>query len=314
MDGIEEVKAFQLAASIREAAEILQTIPDTVRLNLNSLYNSLNVRFGQKYSKEYARLQMKTRLQKTGESLQEYASELERLVNVHRCPTRWVFSGSGLELVTRQATCNTQDISTDDLVNDLLQNTDLEEKQRCATGGLIKEIQSLFSRTSKDFGITRLKKHRIDTGEHPPIKQHPRRLPFAKQEEVQKLIKDMKNNDVIQPSSSPWATLIVLVRKQDGSTRFCVDYHRSQERVLTNRTPPDDRELSSLRDKGLWQFAVMPSLEHLKHSSALWKQSSEDFSSMNPALVYLNGIFIVGRSFEEHFEKIRRVLQKRKRS
>ncbi|GFT37998.1 retrovirus-related Pol polyprotein from transposon 412 [Trichonephila clavipes] len=105
-------------------------------------------------------------------------------------------------------------------------NTDLEEKQRCATGGLIKEIQSLFSRTSKDFGITRLKKHRIDTGEHPPIKQHPRRLPFAKQEEVQKLIKDMKNNDVIQPSSSPWATLIVLVRKQDGSTRFCVDYHR----------------------------------------------------------------------------------------
>ncbi|GFX29723.1 uncharacterized protein TNCV_2750571 [Trichonephila clavipes] len=24
--------------------------------------------------------------------------------NVHRCPTRWVFSGTGLELVTRQAT------------------------------------------------------------------------------------------------------------------------------------------------------------------------------------------------------------------
>ncbi|GFT38000.1 uncharacterized protein TNCV_4763911 [Trichonephila clavipes] len=100
----EEVKAFQLAASIRvEAAEILQTIPDTVRLNLNSLYNSLNVRFGQKYSKNtHGADENKT--QKTGESLQEYASELERLVNVHRCPTRWVFSGSGLELVTRQAT------------------------------------------------------------------------------------------------------------------------------------------------------------------------------------------------------------------
>ncbi|GFX37058.1 hypothetical protein TNCV_1712511 [Trichonephila clavipes] len=64
-----------------------------------------------------------------------------------------------------------------------------------------------------------------DTGEHPPIKQHPRRLQFAKQEEVQKLIKDMKNNDVIEPSSSPWASPIVLVTKKDGSTRFCVDYH-----------------------------------------------------------------------------------------
>ncbi|GFV58536.1 retrovirus-related Pol polyprotein from transposon 412 [Trichonephila clavipes] len=68
-------------------------------------------------------------------------------------------------------------------------------------------------------------KHRIDTGEHPPIKQHPRRLPFAKQEKVQKLIKNMKNNDVIEPSSSPWASPIVLVRKKDGSTRFCMDYH-----------------------------------------------------------------------------------------
>ncbi|GFV40132.1 uncharacterized protein TNCV_1533801 [Trichonephila clavipes] len=52
------------------------------RLNLNSLYNALDLRFGQKYSKEYARLQMKTKLQKTGESLQEYASEVERLANL----------------------------------------------------------------------------------------------------------------------------------------------------------------------------------------------------------------------------------------
>ncbi|GFU94881.1 retrovirus-related Pol polyprotein from transposon 412 [Trichonephila clavipes] len=87
----------------------------------------------------------------------------------------------------------------ENLVKDLLQNTDLDEKQRCAAGGLVKEFQSLFSKTSEDFGRTRLMKHRIDTGEHPPIKQHPRRLPFAKQEEVQRLIKDMKNNDVIEP-------------------------------------------------------------------------------------------------------------------
>ncbi|GFY18155.1 uncharacterized protein TNCV_2045611 [Trichonephila clavipes] len=79
----EGVKASQLAAFLRgEAAEILQTLPNTERLNLNSLYNALDLRFGQKYSKEYARLQMKTRLQKTGESSQEYASEVERLANL----------------------------------------------------------------------------------------------------------------------------------------------------------------------------------------------------------------------------------------
>ncbi|GFX93935.1 uncharacterized protein TNCV_3412981 [Trichonephila clavipes] len=81
--GTEGVKACQLAASLRgEAAEVLQTLPDTKRLNLNSLYNVLDLRFGQKYSKDYARLQMKTRIQKAGEILHEYASEEERLANL----------------------------------------------------------------------------------------------------------------------------------------------------------------------------------------------------------------------------------------
>ncbi|GFW02528.1 uncharacterized protein TNCV_2455441 [Trichonephila clavipes] len=74
----EGVKACQLAASLRgEAAEILHTLTDTEQLNLNSLHNALGLRFGQKYSKDYAHLQMKIRLQKTEESLQEYASEPE---------------------------------------------------------------------------------------------------------------------------------------------------------------------------------------------------------------------------------------------
>ncbi|GFT60232.1 uncharacterized protein TNCV_4970591 [Trichonephila clavipes] len=69
---------------------------------------------------------------------------------------------------------NSQDLSLEDLINDLLQSNDLDEKQRCAAGGLTTDFQSLFSRTSKDFGRTRLTQHRIDTGEeHPLIKQHP---------------------------------------------------------------------------------------------------------------------------------------------
>ncbi|GFX60152.1 uncharacterized protein TNCV_4533131 [Trichonephila clavipes] len=102
----EGVKACQLAATLRgEAAEVLQTLSDTERLNLNSLYNALDLRFGQKYSKDYLRLRMKTRLQKTGESLQEYASEVERLANLafsdHPATVRDVISlqyfGDGLK-------------------------------------------------------------------------------------------------------------------------------------------------------------------------------------------------------------------------
>ncbi|GFX59835.1 hypothetical protein TNCV_4130781 [Trichonephila clavipes] len=153
-----------------------------------------------------------------------------------------------------------------DIVKDLLQNTD--EKQRCATGVLIKEFQGLFS--SEDFGRTRLTKHRIDTGEDHPIKPHPGRLPFAKQEEVQKLINDRKDNYVIEPSSSPWASPVVLVKEKDCSTRFCVDY-----RPLNGVTKKDRHHLPRIDDtldtlagntwfstldlkSGFWQIELHP--------------------------------------------------------
>ncbi|GFV19599.1 uncharacterized protein TNCV_478251 [Trichonephila clavipes] len=51
----EGVKECRLVASLRgEATEVLQTLQDTERLNLNSLYNASDLRFGQKYSKEYS--------------------------------------------------------------------------------------------------------------------------------------------------------------------------------------------------------------------------------------------------------------------
>ncbi|GFV21180.1 uncharacterized protein TNCV_4268131 [Trichonephila clavipes] len=79
----EEIKACQLVTSLRgEVAEVLQTLTDPELLNLNSLYNALDLRFSQKFSKDYARLQMKTRHQKPEESLQEYAFEMQRLATL----------------------------------------------------------------------------------------------------------------------------------------------------------------------------------------------------------------------------------------
>lgn len=43
---------------------------------------------------------------------------------------------------------------------------------------------------------------------------------------VDRIIEDMKKQDVIEESQSPWVSPSVLVRKRDGIIRFCVDYRK----------------------------------------------------------------------------------------
>ncbi|GFU63702.1 retrovirus-related Pol polyprotein from transposon 17.6 [Trichonephila clavipes] len=128
----------------------------------------------------------------------------------------------------------------------------------------------------------------------------------------------MKNNDVIEPSSSPWASPIVLVRKKDGSIRFCVDYHL-KSRYWQVELHLDDKDktaftteqgLWQFKEQGLWQFKVMPF--GLCNAPATFERLMETVLGgllYEACLVYLDDIIIVGRSFEEHLKNIRRVLQ-----
>ncbi|GFW39195.1 gag-Pol polyprotein [Trichonephila clavipes] len=85
-----QTKACQLVASLRaDAADILQTLPETQRLDFDALVNALELRFGEKCVKGYSRLQLKSRQQKVSETLQELATDVERLSQLafSECPT-----------------------------------------------------------------------------------------------------------------------------------------------------------------------------------------------------------------------------------
>ena len=110
----------------------------------------------------------------------------------------------------------------------------------------------------------------INTGVSAPKKQAVCRIPYAVRQEITSQLKRMQLEGVIQPSESPWASPVILVRKKDGSLQFCVDY-RGLNIVKKGDMYPLPR-IDDLLDKlgrakcfstldiaaGYWQIRVRP--------------------------------------------------------
>jgi hypothetical protein len=75
-----------------------------------------------------------------------------------------------------------------------------------------------FAVDEGDRGETDLIQMTIDTGDAPLRRQPVRRTPFAVRTKVGRQLREMQSQGVmIEPSSSPWASPVVLVHKKDGS-------------------------------------------------------------------------------------------------
>ena len=102
-------------------------------------------------------------------------------------------------------------------------NPRLSANQRDDLHRLLTEFSDVFSTKP---GVTHLAQHRIETRSAKPVRQAPYRLPHAYRETVRKELLEMEEAGVIEPSTSEWASPIVLVPKKDGTMRMCIDYRR----------------------------------------------------------------------------------------
>lgn len=91
---------------------------------------------------------------------------------------------------------------------------------------LLDEFSQLFDLNRSSLCRTHVLQHHIETGENKPIYQPPRRITIHYRSELNALLEDMLNTHKIRPSSSPWASPIVLAKKKDGTLRLCIDYRR----------------------------------------------------------------------------------------
>ncbi|UYV82421.1 hypothetical protein LAZ67_21002026 [Cordylochernes scorpioides] len=123
---------------------------------------------------------------------------------------------------------------------------------------LLCQYEDVFATSPNDVGRTNVTQHRIDTGGATPVKQLPRRLSMTRRDEVDKLIEEIAEQDVIEPSSSPWASRVVLVKRRMAPhvSLSTLDLKSGYCQVKIH---PEDREKTALTaGNGLWQFKVMP--------------------------------------------------------
>ena len=70
-----------------------------------------------------------------------------------------------------------------------------------------------------------------------PIAKRPYRMAASELAELKKQLEELQRIGFIRPSSSPWGTPVLFVKKKDGNMRLCVDYRALNEVTIKNKYP-----------------------------------------------------------------------------
>ena len=248
------------------------------------------------------------------------------------------------------ATCNKVHTSETPEEVKLPFDIDLGDAQSCPNQrrklvSLLHQYQDVFCCSEDDLGFTDTVKHKIPTTDEQPVCVPHRRIPPHQMMEVRAHLQKLLQQKIIQPSTSPYAAPVVIVRKKDGSLRLCVDY-----RMLNDKTRKDayplpriDEALDSLKGAtlfssidlaqgyhqvaideadipktafragtgGLFEYLRMPF--GLSNAPATFQRLMEavmgdlNFSAL---LLYLDDILVFSTTYEEHLQRLEVVFKR----
>ena len=242
----------------------------------------------------------------------------------------------------KQAPCDLEHCKK---IRELMVPTDVAEPDRSKLIQLLEDHNATFSLEDGERGKMDMVELEIDTGDAKPRRHCARRMPFAIREEVSRQLKGMQSTGVIQPSSSPWASPVVMVRKKDCSHRFCVDYRELNSATQQDLFPlPRIDDLLDQLDRshyfstldlisGYWQIRVHP--ESVPKTAFVTPQGSFEFTiwphkcslsvprlmqrvlqGLNPekgpdfVSVYIDDVLAFSPSLEDHLEHLKLIIDR----
>ena len=225
-----------------------------------------------------------------------------------------------------------------------LDSCDLSEDGKRELVELVRDFADIFSNGPDDIGRTHRTQHKIKTGDAASIKQRPRRISLKLRDQVEQQKAEMIRDGVIEESTSPWCSPIVMVRKKDGNYRFCVDLRavNSVTQGMSHPLPRVDDALDSLAGakyfssldmaSGYWQVEIAPEdkektafttgkgLHHFKVMAFGLKNAGPTFQKLmelimagmdnKTCLVYIDDIIVFNGTEKGHIETLKEMFHR----
>ena len=125
----------------------------------------------------------------------------------------------------------------------------------------------------------------VSSERHKFRERPPRRPPLSARQAEDDILDEMLESGVTEPSDSPWASPVCLVKKKDGTYRFCVDYRRVNSVSKRDAFPIPDIHDALDHLRGSRYFATIDLL------SGYWQLGMTDRAKERSAFCTRRGLF-----------------------